>query len=323
MKAIVVHEFGDASKLVYEDAAMPAPGPGEVRVKVQAAGLNFVEIYQRRGAYADSKTPATPGSEFAGIIDALGEGVTDLQVGDRVGTARGRGAYAEYAIAPAVQTVKIPDAVTLEQAAAVLLQGMTAHYLCFSTYPLKAGETALVHAAAGGVGLLLCQIAKRCGAQVIGTVSTEEKAELARGAGADHVILYNQQDFEAETKKIMNGKGVDVVYDSVGKDTFAKSMRVLRPRGYAVLYGAASGPVEPLDLQLLNRYGAIFTTRPTLMWYSLDRAEVLWRTDDLFNWMAAGELDVRIDKTFPLSDAASAHRYMEDRLTRGKVLIVP
>ena len=322
MKAIHLYEFGEPEKLVYDSAALPTPKAGEVRVKVAAAGVNFVETYQRRGWYP-LPLPVIPGAEFAGVVDALGEGVTGLQTGDWVATAAGAGAYAEYAIAPADKLVPVPDGVTLEQAAAVLLQGMTAHYLALSTFPLKEGDTALVHAAAGGVGQLLVQIAKMRGAYVIGTVSTEEKAALAHAAGADEVILYSQSDFGSETRRLTGGKGVDVVYDSVGKTTFQKSLNCLRPRGMLVLYGQSSGPVDPLDPQTLQHKGSLFLTRPTLGHYTLSREELTWRTGDLFNWLAGGKLKMRIDRTFALEQAAAAHAYLEARATKGKVLLAP
>jgi NADPH:quinone reductase len=322
MHAVRVHEYGDASKLLYDDVPVPEPRPGEVRVKVQAAGLNFVEIYNRKGLYSNP-LPMSLGAEFAGTVDALGEGVTEFRVDDRVATANGAGSYASYAIAPAAKLVKVPHGLSLQHAAAVMLQGMTAHYLAISTYPLKAGETAVVHAAAGGVGQLLVQIAKKRGAHVIATVSSEEKAQLAREAGADDVILYSTQDFEVEVKRLTGGKGVEVIYDSVGKTTFAKSLNCLKPRGYMVLYGQSSGPVEPMNPQILNQKGSLFLTRPTLGHYVLTRDELLWRSGELFSWMASGDLKVRIDRTFALSQAASAHTYMEDRNTKGKVLLIP
>ena len=322
MKAIHLYEFGEPEKLVYDSAALPTPKAGEVRVKVAAAGVNFVETYQRRGWYP-LPLPVIPGAEFSGVVDALGQGVAGLHTGDRVATAAGAGAYAEYAIAPAAKLVPVPDGVTLEQAAAVLLQGMTAHYLALSTFPLKEGDIALVHAAAGGVGQLLVQIAKMRGAYVIGTVSTEEKAALAHAAGADEVILYSQSDFGSETRRLTGGKGVDVVYDSVGKTTFQKSLNCLRPRGMLVLYGQSSGPVDPLDPQTLQHKGSLFLTRPTLGHYTLSREELTWRTGDLFNWLAGGKLKMRIDRTFALEQAAVAHAYLEARATKGKVLLAP
>ena len=291
-------------------------------MRVEAAGLNFIDIYHRTGSYP-LDTPFTPGREAAGVVDAVGEGVSEVEVGQRVGFGMFPGAYAEEIVVPAGVLVPVPDGVDLKTAAAVLLQGMTAHYLATSTFPLMEGHAALVHAAAGGVGHLLVQIAKLRGATVLGTVSTEEKAELARGYGADHVIRYTETDFEEETMRLTDGAGVDVVYDSVGRDTFHKSLACLRPRGYMVLYGASSGPVEPMDPQILNRGGSLFLTRPSLAHYADDREELLERSGDLFRWMEAGDLDVRIDRTFPLHQAPEAHRYMESRKTKGKVLLVP
>ncbi|MBC7812843.1 MAG: quinone oxidoreductase, partial [Burkholderiales bacterium] len=259
MKAVRVHEFGGPEVMVYEDAPMPEPGPDEARIKVEAAGINFVDTYHRSGRYS-SHLPHIPGSEAAGVVDAVGANVTDLKVGQRVVSPRIDGAYAEYAVGVAWKLVPIPDSISSEQAAAVMLQGLTAHYLARSTFPLQEGHIALVHAAAGGVGLLLTQIAKKLGARVIGTTSTEEKAELARAAGADEVILYTETDFEAETKRLTDGKGVHVVYDGVGKTTFDKGLNVLRPRGYMVLYGASSGAVPPIDPQILNPKGSLFLT---------------------------------------------------------------
>jgi len=322
MEAIRIHEHGDASKLVYEDIPVPEPKAGQVRVKLTATGLNFVEIYYRKGYYP-VQFPFIPGEEFSGTVDALGEGVTGFEVGDRVCTASGAGGYAAYALAPAEKLVGIPEQISLEQAAAVILQGMTAHYLATSTYPLKAGETALVHAAAGGVGQLLVQIARERGARVIAAVSSEEKAQLARSAGANEVILYTQVDFESETRRLTGGKGVDVVYDSVGKVTFEKSLNCLRPLGYMVLYGQASGPVDPINPQILNRKGSLFLTRPTIAHYIQTREQLLKRASDLFHWMISGYLQVRIDKTFPLKEAGAAHEYMEGRQTKGKVLLIP
>ncbi|HVN54558.1 MAG TPA: quinone oxidoreductase [Anaerolineaceae bacterium] len=322
MHGIRVHEYGDSSKLVEEDIPVPQPGPGEVRVKVAAVGLNFVEIYQRRGLYRNP-LPLAPGDEFSGTVDALGEGVAGFQIGDRVATARGAGGYAEYALVRADQLVPVPPQITLEQAAAVLLQGITAHYLALSTFPLNPDHVALIHAAAGGVGQLLTQIAKKCGAKVIATVGSEEKVGLARGAGADEVILYSKLDFEAEVKSLTSGKGVDVVYDGVGSSTFLKGLNCLKPRGYMVLYGQASGPVEPINPQLLNQKGSLFLTRPTIAHYTLTREELLWRAENLFGWIASGDLTVTIDRTFRLTEAPQAHAYMESRQTKGKVLLIP
>jgi NADPH2:quinone reductase len=322
MHVIRLYEFGGPGKLIYENAELPTPRGGEVRVKVIAAGVNFIETYQRRGWYSVN-LPFIPGGEFAGEVDALGQGVEDFQVGDRVATSAGIGAYGEYALAPAGKLAHLPDEVTYEQAAAIMVQGITAHYLAHSTFPLKEGDKALVHAGAGGVGQLLLQVAKMCGAYTIATVSTEEKAALAHEAGADEVILYSQVDFEAETKRLTGGKGVDVVYDSVGKTTFLKGLNCLRPRGMMVLYGQSSGPVEPFDPQTLQYKGSLFVTRPTVGHYILTREELAWRTGDLFAWLTSGRLKVRIDRKFSLAEAAAAHQYLEDRLTKGKVLLMP
>lgn len=322
MKAVRVHEYGGLEALKYEDVPVPEPGEGEARVKIEAVGVNFIDIYHRIGRYQGS-LPLTLGQEAAGTVDAVGPNVTDVKPGDRVVYASVQGSYAQYAVAPAWRLVPIPADVDFQQAAAAMIQGMTAHYLTFSTYPLKEGDTALVHAAGGGTGQLLVQIAKRRGARVIGTVSTEEKAVRAREAGADEVIIYSQVDFETEVRRLTNNVGVDVVYDSVGKDTFDKSLNCLRRRGYMVLYGASSGAVPPLDPQVLNAKGSLYLTRPFLAHYTADRAELMGRTNDLFKWIAAGELKVRIDRTFPLADSAEAHRYLEDRQSKGKVLLIP
>ncbi|MEM7117203.1 MAG: quinone oxidoreductase [Chloroflexota bacterium] len=322
MKAIRVHQTGEPDVLQIEDVPMPEPAAGEARLKVAAAGLNFIDVYHRKGWYT-LPLPFTPGREAAGVVDAIGEGVTEVAVGDRVAYPIYPAGYAEYITIPASKLVPVPDGVTLEQAAAVMLQGMTAHYLAFSTYPLKAGDTALIHAAAGGVGLLLVQMAKMCGARVIGTVSTEEKAALAKAAGADEIILYTQSDFETETLAITNGQGVEVIYDSVGKTTFDKGLNCLKPRGYMVLFGQASGPIGDFDPQKLNSGGSLFLTRPSLGHYVANREELLWRANDLFGWMASGKLNVRIDQAFPLAQAADAHRYIEARKTKGKVILIP
>jgi len=322
MYAIRLNEFGGADRLLYEEAPLPQPQAGEVRIKVVAAGVNFVETYQRKGIYS-IPLPFTPGAEFAGTVDAVGPGVVDFRPGDRVATAQGSGGYAQYALAPAARLVSVPEEISLEQAAAVTLQGITAHYLALSTFPLRPGQTVLVHAAAGGVGQLLVQIAKKCGARVLATVSSQEKANLARAAGADEVILYSSQDFEIEVKRLTGSAGVDVVYDGVGKTTFSKGLNCLKPRGYMVLYGQASGPVEPLNPQVLNQKGSLFLTRPTIGHYLLNRDELLWRAGDLFTWMASGELKVRVDTTFPLAEAAAAHTYLEAGRTKGKVLLIP
>ena len=323
MKAIRVNEHGGPEVLSYEDVPDPEPGPGEVRVRLAACGVNFIDVYQRTGLYP-KETPFTLGQEGAGEVDAVGEGVEDLSVGDYVAFASVMGAYAEYAVVPAERLV--PFNVTLVEArlaAAVMLQGMTAHYLTHSTFPLEEGQTALVHAAAGGVGLLLVQMAKMRGATVIGTVGNEEKAKLARGAGADEVIIYTEQDFVEETRRITGGEGVHVAYDSVGKDTFDGSLDCLRRRGYMVLFGASSGPVPPFDIQTLNQKGGLFLTRPALAHYTASREELMWRAESLFSWIGQGNLDVRIGGTYSLADAAQAHRDLEGRKTTGKLILLP
>lgn len=322
MKAVRVHKYGGSEVLTLEDIPVPEPKAGEARVKIEAIGVNFIDIYQRTGLYP-LQTPFTAGSEGAGIVDAVGDGVTEVEKGDRVAYAMVLGSYAEYATVPVWRLVPVPTNVDAKSAAAIMLQGMTAHYLTYSTYPLKQGETALVHAAAGGVGLLLIQIAKMRGARVIGTVSTEQKAQLARQAGADDVILYTQTDFLAEVKKLTDGKGVHVVYDSVGATTFDKSLDCLRPRGYLALFGQSSGPVPPFDPAKLAGKGSLFLTRPTLAHYSLSRAEILQRSGDLFNWIGSGNLKLRIESTFSMADAAEAHRQLEGRKTTGKVVLFP
>jgi NADPH2:quinone reductase len=274
------------------------------------------------GRYQGS-LPVTLGQEAAGTVEAVGPNVTDVQPGDRVAYASVQGSYAEYAIVPAWRLIRIPETVDINQAVAAMVQGVTAQYLTYSTYPLKQGETALVHAAGGGTGQLLVQVAKHCGARVIGTVSNEEKAAIAREAGSDEVILYTQTDFESEVKRLTNNAGVDVVYDSVGKDTFDKSLNCLKRRGMMVLYGASSGAVPPIDPQLLNAKGSLYLTRPYIGHYTADRGELLGRVNAVFNWLATGILKVRIDKTFPLDEVAEAHRYLEDRQSKGKVLLIP
>jgi len=322
MKAVRVHKYGGPEVLTNEDIPVPEPKTGEARVKIEAIGLNFIDIYHRIGLYP-LQTPFTLGMEGAGVVDAVGDGVTEVKKSDRVAYAMIPGSYAEYAIVPAAKLVPVPANVDAKSAAAIMLQGMTAHYLTHSTYALKPGDTALVHAAAGGAGLLLLQIAKMLGARVIGTVSTEAKAQLAKQAGADEAILYTQIDFLAEVKKLTDGQGVHVVYDSVGATTFDKSLDCLRPRGYLVLFGQSSGPVSPLDPAKLAAKGSLFLTRPTLAHYTLTRAELLQRSSDLFNWMATGKLRLRIDKTFSLAEAAEAHRQLEGRKTTGKVVLFP
>jgi len=308
--------------LTIEDIPMPEPKAAEARVRIEAIGVNFIDVYQRTGLYP-LQTPFTLGMEGAGVVDAVGNGVTEVKKGDRVAYAMLQGSYAEYAIAPAAKLVPVPANVDAKSAAATMLQGMTAHYLAHSTYPLKQGAIALIHAAAGGVGLLLIQLAKMLGARVIGTVSTEQKAELAKQAGADDVILYTQTDFLDAVKKLTDGKGVHVVYDSVGATTFDKSLDCLRPRGYLVLFGQSSGPVPPFDPGKLAAKGSLFLTRPTLAHYTLSRAELLQRRGDLFNWIASGQFKLRIDHTFPMSDAVEAHRQLEGRKTTGKLILFP
>jgi NADPH2:quinone reductase len=305
-----------------EQIPVPEPGRGEVRVRLEAIGVNFIDIYNRIGAYPGA-LPATLGREGAGVVDGVGPGAKGVAEGERVAFCMVPGTYAEYVVVDASKLAPLPAAVSTELGAAVMLQGTTAHYLTHSTYPLQPGDTCLVHAAAGGVGHLLVQIAKIRGARVIATASTPEKLDLARQAGADEVIRYTEVDFLQETLRLTGDRGVDVVYDSVGKDTFDHSLRALRPRGYMVLYGQSSGAVDPIDPQLLNRRGSLFLTRPGLAKYLADREELLWRSGDLFDWIAAGRLEVRIDKTFPLSAAADAHRYMEGRKTKGKLLLLP
>lgn len=322
MRAIRVQELGGPEALRLDNVAVPEPGPGQIRVKVVATGLNYIETYQRTGLYK-MPLPFTPGGEFAGTVDALGPGVSGWSVGERVATASGSGGYAEFALAPADKLVRVPDGVDLKLAAAVLLQGMTAHYLVYSTYPLKSGETCIVTAAAGGVGLLLVQIAKRAGARVFGLVSNDEKAALARGAGADEVILYTRENFAQRARELTGGRGVDVVYDSVGKSTWEQTLDSLRPRGYAVFFGNASGPIPAVEPLALSSRGSLFMTRPTLWHYIATDEELAWRAGDLFRWIAAGELDVRVDREFSLQSAADAHRAIEGRQTTGKVLIIP
>lgn len=322
MKAIRVHEAGGPDVLRLEDVPDPTPGAGELVIDVEATGLNFIEVYQREGLYPLQR-PFTPGGEAAGVVSAIGPAVTDFAVGDRVVSESVRGSYAERAVVAAQRAIKIPDGVSTKQAAAVCLQGFTAQYLTTSTFPLESGQRALIHAAAGGVGLLLCQMAKQRGAFVIGTASTAEKRQLARDAGADEVIDYTTQDFAAETKRITKNAGVHVVYDSVGKSTFDKSLDVLVRRGMMVLFGQSSGPVPPFDPQILNRKGSLFLTRPKLGDYVATRDELLARANDVLGWVATGELSVRIDAEFALSDAADAQRALEGRKTTGKVILVP
>ena len=322
MQAIRVHRFGGPEVLQVEDVPIPDPGPGEALIKVEAAGINFVDVYHRAGLYP-GQLPLTLGREAAGTVERVGAGVTSCRPGDRVVSETVRGAYAQYAVAAAGRLVPVPAEVSSRLAAAVLLQGMTAHYLAYATYRLARGDTCLIHAAAGGLGLLLCQIASRIGARVIGTVSTEEKAALARDAGAHEVILYTKADFLDEVRRLTGGAGVQVVYDSVGRTTFLKGLDCLARRGMMVLCGQSSGPVEPFDPQLLNAKGSLFVTRPTLAHYTATRAELLERAGEVLQWVAEGALEVRIGGDFPLARAADAHRELEARRTTGKVLLIP
>jgi NADPH2:quinone reductase len=322
MKAIQIQETGGPEVLRAVELDIPEPGPGQVLIRVEAVGVNFVEIYFRKGTYKTT-LPFTPGSEAAGTVEKLGHGVTGFEEGDLVASVSVMGSYAEYALVPAEKLVKVPSRLSPEKAAAAMLQGITAHYLAYSTFELKAGDTALVHAGAGGVGLLLTQIATRLGAKVITTVSTKEKAELSREAGAKDVILYIEQDFESEVKRITNGKGVDVVYDSVGKTTFEKSLNCLRPRGLLALFGASSGPVPPFDLIQLSSKGSLFLTRPSMWHYIATRAELDWRAGKILDWAATGELKLRMEHLYPLAEAAQAQTDLEARMTTGKILLEP
>ena len=322
MKAIQVKETGGPEKMLLADIPTPQPGPKEALVKVAASGVNFIDVYFRMGLYK-ADLPVTLGNEAAGVVEAVGAEVTEVRPGDRVAYAMARGSYAEYAVVPAWQLVKVPDHMDLNSAAAAMLQGMTAHYLTHSTFPLKAGQSCLVHAAAGGAGRLIVQMAKMRGARVLGTTSTEAKAALAREAGIDEVIFYTRQDFEAEVKRLTSGNGVDVVYDSVGAPTYMQGLNCLRPRGMMVLFGQSGGKVPPLDPTILNTKGSLFLTRPSLAHYCGNREELLWRAGDVLQWVASGKLKLAIDRIYPLSQAAQAHRDLESRATAGKLLLVP
>ncbi|MEO8323509.1 MAG: quinone oxidoreductase [Actinomycetota bacterium] len=322
MRAVRVHESGGPEVLRVDDIGVPEPGPGEIRVRIEAAGVNFIDTYHREGKYP-LELPATIGGEGAGVVDAVGADVPALSEGDRVAFAGSRGAYAEMAVVPAGAVVPLPDDVEVRTAAAALLQGMTAHYLVHDTYPVGAGDTVLVHAAAGGTGHLLTQICKLLGARVIATCGTQEKADLVRGFGADEVVVYTEEDFTEAVDRFTDGRGVDVVFDGVGKATFLDGLSCLRRRGMMVIYGQSSGEVDPLDPQELNRKGSLFLTRPNLAHYVAERDELERRASDLFGWIANGTIEVRIDRTFPLEEAAEAHRYLEGRKTRGKVLLIP
>jgi NADPH2:quinone reductase len=322
MKAIRVESYGGPERLVYTDVDKPNLKPGEALVRIEAIGVNFIDVYHRTGLYP-LPLPFTLGTEAAGTVEEVAPDVSEIEVGDRVAYTMAIGSYAEYATVPAARLVKMPAEMDAQSGAAAMLQGMTAHYLTTSTYALKRGDTALVHAAAGGVGLLLIQMAKRIGARVFGTVSTEEKARIAREAGADEIIIYTEQDFQEEVKRLTEGKGVQVVYDSVGKTTFMKSLDSLAPRGMLALFGQSSGNVPPFDAALLAQKGSLFLTRPSLAAYTLTREELLWRAADVLKWVSAGELKLKIGKTFPLSEAAEAHRQLEGRATTGKLLLIP
>jgi NADPH:quinone reductase len=323
MKAIRVHECGGPASLRYDDVDVPKPQAGEALVKVAAAGINFIDVQHRAGRYKPPSLPFTLGSEAAGTVTAVGAGVTEVAVGDRVAYAMVLGSYADYAVVPAKRLVQVPAAVELTTAAAVMLQGLTAHYLTHSTYALQPGDTALVHAAAGGAGQMIAQVARLRGATVYGTVGSAAKADVARAAGAAATIDYRTQDFEAEIKKLTNGRGVDVVYDSVGKDTFDKSLSCLRPRGLLALFGFSSGAVPPFDPALLGYKGSLFLTRPGLNQYIATRDELVGRANDLFAWLEAGKLKVTVDRVWPLGEAAAAHTALEARQTAGKLLLVP
>ncbi|PYT32824.1 MAG: NADPH:quinone reductase [Acidobacteria bacterium] len=322
MKAIQVKETGGPEQLQLVDIPKPQPGPKDALVKIAASGVNFIDVYHRIGLYKVD-LPAVLGMEAAGVIEDVGKEVTEVHPGDRVAYAMARGSYAEYAVVPAWQLVKIPDGIGLNSAAAAMLQGMTAHYLTHSTFHLKSGDTCLVHAAAGGAGRLIVQMAKMAGARVLGTTSTEAKAEIARQAGIDEVIFYTKQDFEVEVKRLTGGRGVDVVYDSVGAPTYMQGLNCLRPRGMMVLFGQSGGKVPPVDPTILNTKGSLFLTRPSLAHYCANREELLWRAGDVLQWIASGKLKLAIDRTYPLAQAAQAHRDMESRATAGKILLIP
>lgn len=321
MKAVFVNAPGGADQMQYAEVPTPVPGKGQALVRIMVTGVNFIDVYFRIGLYK-ADPPVLLGMEAAGVVEAVGEGVTEVKPGDRVAYAMNRGSYAEFAVVPSWQLVPIPVGLDFESAAATMLQGMTAHYLSHSTYPLKAGDTCLVHAAAGGVGLLLTQIAKMLGAKVVATVGTDEKAELARQAGADLAVVYTRDDFQKAAREFTGGKGVDVVYDSVGASTFMKSLDSLRPRGMMVTYGNASGPVPAIEPLLLNQKGSLFLTRPSLAYYAANREELLWRSGDLFRWIQEGKLKLRIEHKYALADAAQAHKDLESRKTTGKLLLL-
>lgn len=322
MNAVRIHQPGGPDALRYDEVPTPLPAEGEALVRLRAVGVNFIDIYHRSGQYSLS-IPAIIGQEGAGVVDSVGSGATEVTPGDRVAFANVPGCYAEFATVPAWRCVKIPASLTFEQAAAAMLQGMTAHYLSHTTYPIRQGDTVLVHAAAGGVGALLVQMAKRRGAKVLGTVSSEEKAQVAREAGADVVINYIRTDFVPEVKRLTNGQGLPVVYDSVGRDTFDRSLDCLALRGMLVLFGQASGRVPPLDPQVLNAKGSVFLTRPSLHHYTHTREELLSHAEEVLQWIGDGTIRLRIDQSFPLSRAAEAHAYLQSRQALGKILLIP
>jgi len=322
VKAIVVREHGGPEKLLYDTIQRPEPQPGQVLIRVAYAGVNFIDVYHRTGLYP-VETPFVPGMEAAGIVEVTGAGVEEFAPGDRVAYAMARGSYAEYAVVPAHLLVRVPSGLDLEVAAAVMLQGMTAHYLTHSTFPLDQRHTALIHAAAGGTGLLLVQMAKMRGARVIATTSSEEKAARVREAGADEVILYDRVDFREEVRRLTGGEGVDVVYDSVGAATWEGSLDCLRPRGMMVSFGNASGPVPPIKPLVLTEKGSLYLTRPMLAHYCATREELLWRAQDVLGWVLEGKLKVRIHKVYPLAEARQAHQDLEGRRTSGKLLLQP
>ena len=322
MQAIQITQTGGPEVLVLRELPSPAPGPGEALIKIESSGVNFIDVYQREGRYS-VKLPFVPGQEAAGTVVALGPGVTGVAIGDRVVWCHILGTYAQLAVAPAHILVRIPDTISFHQAAAAMLQGMTAHYLAHSSYAIKTGDEVLIHAGAGGVGLLLIQMAKQLGARIFTTVSTDEKAALAREAGADETILYTREDFAAKVRELTSGKGVAAVYDSVGKTTFDGSLASLRPRGIVVLFGGSSGAVPPFDLIRLSTMGSLYLTRPTLKDYAATREELDQRAGDVLRWVAEGTLKLRLEHTYPLAEAAQAHRDLEGRKTTGKVLLIP
>ncbi len=322
MKQIQITQCGGPEVMKLADAAKPSPAAGQALVKIAAAGVNFIDVYFRCGLYK-ADLPFTPGSEASGTVESVGAGVTVVKPGDRVAYAMARGSYSEYALVPADQLVPLPDSVDMQTAGAAMLQGMTAHYLTHSTWPVKPGDKVLVHAAAGGAGRLIAQMAKMLGAVVYGTVGTDTKAAIAKEAGVDETIVYTREDFAAEIKRLTGGKGVDVIYDSVGATTFLKGLDIIRPRGMMALFGQSSGVVAPLDPNILNPKGSLFLTRPSLAHHVLTREELLWRAGDVLKWIGSGKLKLMIDKTYPLADAADAHRDLEGRKTAGKLLLIP